>query len=201
MKRICNWIHPFWDTILVICRRSFLFSCGFWVNARQRWLRWYRRTYSEGNPKSYSKRHGETMPIWRCDNAIIALLSCLEVWMIHFVHRMLSIHRRKEGRFYFLLFILSVPNIFSFSSSPELLPFFLSCAFIFRFSVFNDSLPDHKTSPIHGRSNRSSNETAFRNAPAYSFRFNPNGVISVLCTAYWGEMPSSSRSCFARTSL
>jgi len=121
MKRICNWIHPFWDTILVICRRSFLFSCGFWVNARQRWLRWYRRTYSEGNPKSYSKRHGETMPIWRCDNAIIALLSCLEVWMIHFVHRMLSIHRRKEGRFYFLLFILSVPNIFSFSSSPELL--------------------------------------------------------------------------------
>ena len=61
------------------------------------------------------------MPIWRCDNAIIALLSCLEVWMIHFVHRMLSIHKRKEGRFYFLLFILSVPNIFSFSSSPELL--------------------------------------------------------------------------------
>ena len=63
------------------------------------------------------------MTIWRCDNAIIALLSCLEVWMIHFVHRMLSIHKRKEGRFYFLLFILSVPNIFSFSSSPELLRF------------------------------------------------------------------------------
>ena len=61
------------------------------------------------------------MPIWRCDNAIIALLSCLEVWMILFEHRMLWIHNRKEGRFYFLLFILSVPKVFSFSSSSELL--------------------------------------------------------------------------------